>query len=430
MGRDAPLGDQINDMKKPETPMNNQTIAKPRIGIVGGGIGGVALARAMRRNGMEVHLFERASQFGEVGAGVQMTPNAVKVLTALGLGDDLARIGFLPEAMVGLNWESANELFRTPLKDQCPRLYGANFYHVHRADLHGILSKDIPDASVTFNADCIGVDVDDDKAVARFKDGSTFEADLIVGADGIHSAVRDSLWGKDDAKFTGHMCWRALVPVKEHPLPFVGPYASFWMGPKAHVVTYYVKGGAAVNIVAVSETGHWVKESWTEPSSTSELLAAYDGWHPNLIRLFEMTDPSQTFKWGLFDRDPMSRWARGRATLLGDAAHPMLPFLSQGAAMAIEDAYVLAEALTLHKGNIGAALAAYEAERLPRTARVQLEARERGRTYHLSTPEEQERRDRDMMSRQKEDPNAVGIKAEWIYSYDATRALADPLPAA
>ena len=257
----------------------------------------------------------------------------------------------------------------------------------------------------------------------RSRSGSTFEADLIVGADGIHSAVRESLWGAGEAKFTGHMCWRALVPVERHPLPFVSPDASFWMGPKAHVVTYYVKGGSAVNIVAVSETEGWVKESWTESSTLEEILAAYQGWHTDLIRLFEMTDPAQTFKWGLFDRDPMTKWSCGRATLLGDAAHPMLPFLSQGAAMAIEDAYVLARALTRYPGDLDAALAAYEGERLPRTSRVQLEARERGRTYHLATPEEQRQRDLEMMRRQKEDPSAVGIKAEWVYTYNATTAL-------
>lgn len=394
-----------------------------RVGIVGAGIGGVALARALRLRGIDAHLFERASAFGEIGAGVQMTPNAAKVLQALGVSDGLERIGFLPEAMVGRNWEDARELFRTPLKEACPRLFGAGFYHVHRADLHAILCEGIPADRVRFNVQCTGVTQDEDGAVAHFADGSSFEADLIVGADGIHSPVRDALWGKTDARFTGHMCWRALVPVEQHPLPFVSPDASFWMGPKAHIVTYYVKGGAAVNIVAVNESADWVAESWTEPSTREELLAAYAGWHPNIIRLFERTDTSQIFKWGLFDRDPMAQWSQGRVTLLGDAAHPMLPFLSQGAAMAIEDAYVLAAALAHFGTDQDTALRAYEAERLPRTARVQLEARERGRTYHLSTPEEQRQRDLAFQQQQASNPNAVGIKAEWVYEYDATRCI-------
>jgi len=396
-------------------------MSKPlRVGVIGAGIGGVALTRALRQRGIEAHLFERAAAFGEIGAGVQMTPNAAKVLRAMGLGEALDRVGFLPEAMVGRNWDTARELFRTPLREACPRLFGAGFYHVHRADLHAILCEDIPADRVRFNVQCVGVDQTPQGATARFSDGSTFEADLIVGADGIHSAVRDALWGKTAARFTGHMCWRALVPVAQHPLPFVSPDASFWMGPKAHIVTYYVKGGAAVNIVAVNESADWVAESWTEPSTREELLAAYQGWHRNIIDLFERVDSAQTFKWGLFDRDPMDRWSQGRVTLLGDAAHPMLPFLSQGAAMAIEDGYVLAAALD-HCGDIDAALRAYEAERRPRTARVQLEARERGRTYHLSTPEEQRQRDLEMQRQQAENPNAVGIKAEWVYAYDATR---------
>jgi len=396
---------------------------KLSVGIIGGGIGGVALARALHRQGIDFHLFEQADSFREVGAGVQMTPNAVKVLKALGVGAGLARVGFLPEAMTGLNWDTAEDLFRTPLKGETDRVYDAEFYHVHRADLHAILVDGLPAEAISFNAHCTGVELRENTAVARFADGRSWEGDVIVGADGIHSAVRAALWGQTDAHFTGHMCWRALVPVEEHPLPFVAPDAAFWMGPDAHVVTYYVKGGKAVNIVAVSETSDWVTESWTEPSTLEELLQAYAGWHEDLLRLFRLTDPQHTFKWGLFDRNPMEHWSKGNVTLLGDAAHPMLPFLSQGAAMAIEDAYVLAQALHLGQDHIAAALQRYEAERLPRTSRVQLEARERGRTYHLATPEQQRARNAEMKKRQAEDPNAVGIKAEWIYSYDATRAL-------
>lgn len=391
-----------------------------KVGIVGGGIGGAALARALQLQGIDAYVFERAPAFGEIGAGVQMTPNAVKVLRGLGLEADLERIGFLPQAMVGRNWNDAREVFRTPLQQMCRDNFGADFHHVHRADLHAILCKDIPAERVRFNTVCTGVTQDADSATVHFENGSTFEADIIVGADGIHSAVRDALWGKDKPSFTGHMCWRALVPVQQHPLPFVSPDASFWFGPKAHIVTYYVKGGAAVNIVAVNESEEWVAESWTEPSSREELLAAYRGWHQNIIDLLEQTDPEQTFKWGLFDRDPMKQWAKGRVTLLGDAAHPMLPFLSQGAAMALEDAFVLAEMIAHFPNDYQSALRCYEAERLPRTSRVQLEARERGRTYHLSTPEEQRARDEALKKQQAENPNAVGIKAEWVYEYDAT----------
>lgn len=389
-----------------------------KVGIIGGGIGGVALALSLQQRGIDAHLFERAAAFGEIGAGVQMTPNAVKVLEALGLAEDLHAVGFLPEAMVGWDWSKGQKLFRTPLKGVCKDLFDADFYHVHRADLHTILTKNIDRSKVTFGVACTGVEQTGDQAIAHFSDGSSFTADLIVGADGIHSVVRDTLWGKTPATFTGHMCWRALVPVENHPLPFVTPDASFWMGPNSHIVNYYVKGGAAVNIVAVKESAEWVTESWTEPSSRAELLAAFEGWHEDIINLFKMTDDATTFKWGLFDRDPMAQWSKGAVTLLGDAAHPMLPFLSQGAAMALEDAWVLATALD-HFAERDDALTAYEAERRPRTARVQLEARERGKTYHLSSPEELEQRNQEMIRQQQENPNAVGIKAEWVYQYDA-----------
>lgn len=390
------------------------------VGIIGGGIGGVTLAKALEQRGISYHLFEQAPAFGEVGAGIQMTPNAVKVLNALGLEKEIDEVGFLPETMEGRDWKTGNRLFQTPIKSSFNKIYGADYYHLHRADLHSILTKGIPEERISFNTKCVDVKQKDNKAIAFFNNGEEFEADLIVGADGIRSIVREALWGEDDPSFTGDMCWRALVSVEEFPLPFVQPAVSFWFGPKAHVVTYYVKGGDAVNIVAVKETDEWVKESWTEPSSTDELLEAFEGWNKDLINLFKRTNNLEIFKWGLFDRDPIEKWSKGKVTLLGDAAHPMLPYLSQGAAMSIEDAYVLAEALDEFGPDISDALELYEKERLPRTRDVQLQSRERGRTYHLESQEEQRNRNKKIEERQKENPNAVGIGSEWVYEYDAT----------
>ena len=391
---------------------------KLRVGVVGGGIGGIVLTGALTQRGIEVKLFERASAFGDVGAGIQMTPNAAKVLRALGLADQLRRAGFLPQAIVGRNWRTARENFRTPLIEACPKLYGADFYHVHRADLHAMLASLVPQASASLSTSCVSVRNETDTAVATFADGSEYEADLIVGADGVHSVVRNVLFGEEAPLFTGNMCYRAVVPFDTRP-DFVSPDSSFWLGPHGHVVTYYVRSGAAVNIVAVNETASWVEESWNAPSSREELLAAFKGWHPNLTKLFERAD--SVFKWGLFDRDPMTTWSSGRITLLGDSAHPMLPFLSQGAAMAIEDGYVLARSLEAHGQDVAAALRDYEAERLPRTSRVQLESRERGKTYHLPSKLGQIKRDLMYRMQAMVNPHASGLKANWVYEYDATK---------
>lgn len=388
-----------------------------RVGIVGGGIGGAAVATAMLQRGFEVRLFERASAFSEIGAGIQMTPNSVKVIRALGLYDRLLKVGFLPEATVGLNWRSGRQHFRTPMKPQFQQIYGAPYVQLHRSDLLDVLSSDLPESVTAFKKTCVAVDQVGASPVARFADGEEFEADVIVGADGVRSSVRGSLFGNDAPRYTGHMCFRALVEVGG-PVDYVRPNNSIWQGPHSHVVTYYVRGGRMVNLVAVAESSSWVEEDWNVRSSREELLAAFEGWHSNVQNVLQKVD--LVYRWGLFDRDPMQHWSRGCVTLLGDAAHPMLPFLSQGAAMAIEDALVLAAALDANGSDPAGALLAYEAERKPRTSRVQLESRERGRTYHLPTPFQQARRNLEYRLRSIFMPRTSGMKANWVYSYDAT----------
>jgi salicylate hydroxylase len=390
------------------------------VGIIGGGIGGVALSAALRQFGIESRIFERAPAFGEIGAGIQMTPNGVKVLRALGLWQPLSDVSFRPHSIVGRDWKTAHVNFRTPLKDECPRLYGAEFFHVHRADLHRILTSLVDPATVSCSMTCVSIRQSATSATAVFADGTEFEADIIVGADGLHSVVRKALFGQESPRFTGTMCWRTVVPVPDGGLfDYVSPDSSFWLGPHGHVVTYYVSSGRAVNVVAIRDSDAWVEESWNVPSTREEMLEGFQGWHVNLLRLFNQAE--HVVKWGLFDRDPMPTWTSGRVTLLGDAAHPMLPFLSQGAAMAIEDAYVLARALATAASPLRA-LSQYERHRLPRTSRVQLESRKRGQTYHERSPLKKAYRNLVYKVRQAINPQKGGIQANWVYEYDATTA--------
>lgn len=386
-----------------------------KIAIVGGGIGGAALGHCLLRKGFDVMIYEQAQAFGEVGAGVQMTPNAVKAIKGMGLYEDFLQKAFYPEAVVGRNWHTARENFRISLGDEFRSHYEAPFIHVHRADLLELFTSALPPERCRFGYHCTGVETDGADAVAHFSNGERVEADVIIGADGVRSVVRGSLFAETEVRWTGHMCYRALVPTGG-VVDFVNPDSTFWMGPNGHVVTYYVKGGDSVNIVAVREADEWVEESWSTLSSKEALLGDFEGWHSTLQTLFSKVN--EVYSWGLFDRDPMKSWVKGRVALLGDACHPMLPFLSQGAAMAIEDALVLSDALAASPEDIELALQRYQDERLPRCSRVQLEARERGRTYHLPTEEEMAARDAEYARRAKEDPRTTGINTDWVYDYD------------
>lgn len=395
-----------------------------KVVVIGGGMGGLALGKALLDRNIDVTIYEQASQLTQVGAGIQLTPNAVKVLRGLGLEHRLAEFGFFPDAIQGRDWRSGRSVFCTPLAGVCERIYHAPYIHIHRADLQAILHEALPDRVLQLSSQCIDVADDGRSAIARFADGRVVEADLIVAADGIRSVVRRCLFGDDKPRFTGNICWRSVIPFDDGPEPdLVSPDNSIWFGPNGHIVTYYVRGGRGVNVVACLESEHWQEESWNVRSTKEDLAAAYVGWHPKLQRIFERAD--EVYKWGLFDRDPMKTWSRGRITLLGDAAHPMLPYLSQGAAMAMEDAMVLARVLEQHRSNTVDVLCSYESLRIPRTARVQLTSREQGKKNHLVSPWARLRRDIGYRLKSFINAQESGLKAGWIYEYDANSAAED-----
>ena len=391
-----------------------------KVVIIGGGIGGLTLASALHARNINVEVFERTAQLSEIGAGVQMTPNAMKVLSDLGAAPAVIEAGFLPEATVARDWRTGKIVFRTQLKGDCERLYAAPYVHVLRADLQRCIRETLPENLITLSSDCVDIRNEGKTAIATFADGREVEADLIVAADGIRSIARQRLFENSAPQFTKNVCWRAVVPFDAPDYDLVGPYNSIWFGPNGHIVTYYVKGGKAVNMIACLECEEWAEESWNTRSSAEALAAAYPGWNQKLQTLFSRAN--DVYKWGLFDRDPMSTWTNGRVALLGDAAHPMLPYLSQGAAMAMEDGIVLARMLADNPSDVDAALVGYEALRIPRASRVQLASREQGKKNHLTSPWARLRRDLAYRIASLGKPQNAGLKSGWVYGYDAVTA--------
>ena len=394
---------------------------KLKVIVVGAGLGGLTAAAALSKRGIEVTLLEQASQLGEIGAGVQLAPNAMKVLRALGLEKKAAEVGFEPDAHVVRNWNDSEVLAYTPYKGVLSNVFGAAYYGYHRADLHGILRSAVPSDAFRLSAKCVGVRDHADRAVVTLADGTELEADAVIGADGIHSAVRGSLFGAEAPRFTGNACWRGMTQTSALPPGLIEPNMTVWFGPGASVVYYYNRGGSVVNWVAAFESDHWAAESWNAQGDRDEMLARFADWHPTIVSLLSNSD--QYLKWGLFDRDPLLQWSKGRATLMGDACHPMMPYLAHGACMAIEDGYSVADAIHTGRDDVVSALKGYEKQRRDRTARVQLLARARSVENHLR--DEASMRARDERFAKIREQAAAGKHAygiEWIYEYDVTAA--------
>jgi salicylate hydroxylase len=389
------------------------------IAVVGGGLGGLTAAIALRQRGFDVMVYEQAAQLGEIGAGIQLSPNAMRVLIGLGLDQAFEAIAFEPNRHVVRSWKSGALVSATQMKGVFRAQYQAGYFGAHRADLHAVLQQALPQDCVRLSARCTGVTQTADGVTLTFADGRAAAADVVIGADGIRSAVRASLFGPDAPRFTGHIVWRGLVPAAALPKGLIEPDMTAWLGPNGTVVHYYVRRGELVNWIAHFETD-WRNESWSVESDWREAAAAFAGWHPTLGELFARTE--RCYKWALFDRDPLPCWTLGRATLLGDAAHPMLPYLAQGAAQSVEDGYVLADLLARQRHDAPAALAAYEAERRPRTARIQLHARERGKINNTTSAFQRFKRDLGYRIKKLIRPQQHTYGIEWIYGHDVTAA--------
>ncbi|MGH2894388.1 MAG: FAD-dependent monooxygenase [Solirubrobacteraceae bacterium] len=327
-----------------------------RVAIIGGGIGGLAAARALHRRGLEVTVYEAAPELLEIGAGVALGPNAMKVLRALDLEEAVRGVAGRYDRQLSRNWRTGRVISRTSQREQV-ELYGCASATVHRADLLDVLADSLPSGMVTLGLRCAGVEPDGEVAVARFQDGSEVEADVIVGADGIHSVVRASLFGPDAPRFTGKICYRSVVPVAAVEGTPPSNDNAQWFGPHGTIVLYPVRGGALINVVCHYDDASYRHESWVTECDREEVLERYAGWHESLLRIFAAGEV--WYKWALYDRDPIGHWTRERVTLLGYAAHPMLPYLGQGACQALEDGCLLAAALAAEPAGPAAALARY-----------------------------------------------------------------------
>ncbi|WP_326569366.1 FAD-dependent monooxygenase [Amycolatopsis rhabdoformis] len=387
-------------------------MAELRIAVVGGGIGGLAAAAFLARAGLACTVYEQAAALGEVGAGLVASPNLVRLLRRLGvLPEFLARAVAIDVGWEFRRWADGGVLSAENLAEACERLYGERTYTVHRADLLSVVQAAVPPAAIRLGAKCVGVEAADDGAVLSFADGTTTTADVVIGADGVHSTVRGALLGPSPATFSGLCAFRALVPAADAPAFALRNAHTLWLGPDHHLVHYPISAGKLVNIVAFAPAGEDVVESWSATASHAQFAAEFEGWDPRLRELIAAAGTPG--RWALLDRAPLARWSHGPVTLLGDAAHPMFPFFAQGAAQAVEDAAALAVCLATDATDPARALRRYESARRERTARLQTVSHERAHLNHLPDGPGQQARDAALSG---QDPLAANA---WIYGHDA-----------
>ena len=381
--------------------------------IVGGGIGGLTAAACLLKRGHQVRVFEQAAELTEIGAGIQTSANAGVVLHDLGLQSRLAAQSNSPETWYTRLHDSGEVIKEIPLGNRHESLHGVPYYLLHRADFHQMLVdkvRELDTDAIHLGATAQRFVESTDSVTVYFSNEESVTADVLIAADGIRSAMRTQIIGNDKPTYTGNAAWRAIVPAEKLPNNFIGNVNTTWVGPRKHAMTYWLRGGTLFNFVAAVETEAWTSESWTERFPWEHMKADFDGWHPKIQTIVDACDKHGCYRWALNSREPVDNWRTRRAILIGDAAHPTLPFMAQGASMAIEDAAVLARALD-YDASIEDRLELFQRNRLERTAKITRGAVEMGRKNHLDTADE-------IIESYQTDSELISTRDEWLFSYN------------
>ncbi|MEQ1610268.1 MAG: FAD-dependent monooxygenase [Hyphomonadaceae bacterium] len=391
-----------------------------KVVVAGAGIGGLCAAIALTKVGFDVEVVERAPALTEIGAGIQLSPNAVQGLAGLGVAEAVLAMSSQPQTLEMRIGRTGEKVFSIPIAKDARKRYGAPYLHIHRADLIEILRRaaEFAGVHIRLNARVAAYVREDTGLRIGLDTGAIIAADLLVGADGARSTVRKQMLGEDEARYTGAVAWRITAPADVAPdLPHA---AIVWAGPGRHAVTYRIRRGELINFVGVVETDRWREESWVQVGDLTELAGEFGAWSPPIPDI--IASAGECHVWALFDRDPLPRWSDDRVTLLGDACHAMPPFQAQGAAMAIEDSIVLAKCLQA-AGVSEESLKTYEKLRKPRTSRVLNSARSNMGVFHRSNAWTQAATYGPMKMADRLFPAFIRSRQDWIYDYDVRKVV-------